>query len=236
MKAPKMTAPGAVPFGESCVIVDVRTGVEHTAAALKQPHFHIPLQELDVPGFLKQNGIDGARPVYVLCRSGKRAGMAADAFIAAGHDNVHVIEGGIVACEAAGIALKKGEVISLERQVRIAAGLLVVTGVALGALVSPMFYTISGFVGAGLVFAGVTDWCGLAFLMARAPWNKRPDQSAPAAACSSRSACATSAVTETKPDVVMPEGTTFYSPANGKPAAVEIHALTKTGAPVGGCS
>jgi hypothetical protein len=63
-------------------------------------------------------------------------------------------------------------VISLERQVRIAAGTLVATGTLLGAFVSPWWLILPGFVGGGLIFAGVTDFCGMAMLLARMPWNK----------------------------------------------------------------
>jgi hypothetical protein len=62
--------------------------------------------------------------------------------------------------------------ISIERQVRIGAGTLVLTGVLLGAYVDPAFYGLSGFIGAGLIFAGVTDWCGMGLLIAKAPWNR----------------------------------------------------------------
>lgn len=172
MTAPKTIAPSAVPFGASCLVLDVRTGVEHKADALAQSHLHVPLQELDAAAFLKNNAIDPAQPVYVLCRSGKRAAMAAASLAAAGHQNTQVIEGGILACEAAGIPLKKRACMTLERQVRIAAGLLVISGVALGAYVTPYGYALSALVGAGLVFAGVTDRCGLALVLARAPWNR----------------------------------------------------------------
>ena len=65
------------------------------------------------------------------------------------------------------------KVISLERQVRIAAGSLVFIGVALGCFVHRGFYGLSAFVGAGLVFAGITDFCGMGLLLAKLPWNKR---------------------------------------------------------------
>jgi hypothetical protein len=69
--------------------------------------------------------------------------------------------------------LKRGKAgVSLERQVRIAAGLMVLTSVILGTWVHPYYYGIAGFVGAGLTFAGITDWCGMALLLARAPWNR----------------------------------------------------------------
>ena len=62
---------------------------------------------------------------------------------------------------------------SIERQVRVAAGMLVVLGVLLGWLIHPAFYILSAFVGAGLVFAGVTDTCGMGMLLARMPWNQQ---------------------------------------------------------------
>jgi Flp pilus assembly protein TadB len=70
-------------------------------------------------------------------------------------------------------AADSGTVISLERQVRITAGALVVTGVVLGWFVHPGFYGLSAFIGAGLVFAGITDICGVCLLLAKLPWNKR---------------------------------------------------------------
>ena len=84
------------------------------------------------------------------------------------------MEGGTVACLKQNLACKKGDsnVISLERQVRVAAGLLVLTGVLLGLLIDRAFFGISAFVGAGLIFAGITDWCGMGLLLARAPWNR----------------------------------------------------------------
>jgi hypothetical protein len=83
------------------------------------------------------------------------------------------VEGGIQAWQANGLSVTRGHsrVIPLERQVRIGAGLLVLLGIALGALVHPACYAISAFVGAGLVFAGVTDWCGMAMILAKMPWN-----------------------------------------------------------------
>jgi hypothetical protein len=88
------------------------------------------------------------------------------------------VEGGTIACENAGLPLARGtKVMSLERQVRIAAGSLVLTGIVLGWLVHPYLIGLSAFVGAGLVFAGVTDTCGMGMLLARMPWNTRAPKS-----------------------------------------------------------
>ncbi len=88
--------------------------------------------------------------------------------------NFVVIDGGLNALKANGAKIISGSknIISLERQVRIAAGLLVLVGVLLGYIIHPGFFVISGFVGAGLMFSGITDTCGMAMVLAKMPWNK----------------------------------------------------------------
>jgi hypothetical protein len=85
------------------------------------------------------------------------------------------VEGGTQAWVEAGLPVNRGasKVMSLERQVRIAAGSLVLTGVLLSLFVHPYFIGLSGFVGAGLIFAGISDWCGMGLLLAKLPWNTR---------------------------------------------------------------
>ena len=99
--------------------------------------------------------------------------MAAKRLVPAGFRAL-VVTGGTKACVTQGLPVRKasGGSIELERQVRIGAGLLVAAGVALGTWVHPGFYGLSGFVGCGLVFAGVTDFCGMGLLLARMPWNR----------------------------------------------------------------
>ena len=100
--------------------------------------------------------------------------MAADAL----NNNIDVelviVEGGMNAVIQSNIPLTKTgrKVITLERQVRIAAGIIVLTGVISGALINPGFYVLSGLVGAGLTFAGITDICLMGMMLAKAPWNK----------------------------------------------------------------
>ena len=109
----------------------------------------------------------------MICKSGSRTAKACEALRKAGMDRVFVVEGGTDAWVSAGLPVVRGEnAISLERQVRIAAGTLVVIGVLLGALVNPWFYTISAFIGCGLVFSGVSNTCGMGMLIARMPWNR----------------------------------------------------------------
>ena len=110
-----------------------------------------------------------------------RSKKAAEKFAAAGFTNVRVVDGGILACEACGYTSVNPlyrRVISLERQVRIAAGALVALGVVLGHVVTPYFFLLSLFVGCGLMFSGVTDTCGMALVLARAPWNTKADREA----------------------------------------------------------
>ena len=60
----------------------------------------------------------------------------------------------------------------LERQVRIVAGFLTLVGAVLGFFVNPYFIGLSAFIGAGLMFAGITDTCGMGMMLAKMPWNR----------------------------------------------------------------
>jgi len=151
------------------VWVDVRTPVEHGGVHIDGVRLE-PLDRLDAGKLAEE--VDG-REVLVVCRSGNRAKLAAEKLRAAGVDRVWVMEGGMQGWEAAGLPVVRGaQVMSLERQVRIAAGVLILVGVVLGTWGHPAFYGLSAFVGAGLIFAGVTDWCGMGMMLARAPWNR----------------------------------------------------------------
>ncbi len=152
-------------------VLDVRTEIEHKGAHLACGHDHTPLDRLDVDAWMKRNSVAAGSTVYVLCASGKRAAKAAE-LLARRSVNALVVDGGLSACVASGIQTEGKKVVSLERQVRMAAGSMVLAGVLLGAFVAPVFYALSGFAGAGLIFAGVTDWCGMGLLLARAPWNR----------------------------------------------------------------
>jgi rhodanese-related sulfurtransferase len=122
-----------------------------------------------------RNGVRD-EPLYVICRSGSRGRQACEKFVAAGFTNVVNVEGGTLACVESGLPVVRGKkMILLERQVRIAAGSLVLIGAALGWLVHPAFIGLSAFVGGGLVFAGVTDTCGMGMMLARMPWNQVKD-------------------------------------------------------------
>lgn len=151
------------------VMVDVRTPAEFMELRAAGARL-IPLDRLD-SGAVKAAQRDNG-PVYVLCRTGARARTAAQKLCASGIDAV-VVEGGTLAWEAAGLPVKRGRrMISIERQVRIGAGTLVVVGVLLGWMVHPAWLVLSGFVGAGLIFAGFTDLCGMAYVLGKMPWNQ----------------------------------------------------------------
>ncbi len=162
-------------------LIDVRTPVEFQEVHLEGAR-NIPLDRLDAAHLLKERS-NSAEPIYFICKGGGRGGQACEKLHRAGFTNVVNVEGGTQACVDAGIPAVRGKkAMSLERQVRIAAGSLVLTGVVLGFFIHPAFYGLSAFVGAGLVFAGVTDTCGMGMLLARMPWN----QVASPTACASR--------------------------------------------------
>lgn len=163
-------APAAVRELADPLLLDVRSPGEFRTVSIPGAVLH-PLDRLDAAAVRELRG--EGRPCVLICQGGTRAGKAAAQLAAAGMGDTRVMEGGMNAWEAAGLPVVRGRgVISLERQVRIAAGLLVLLGAGLGTWVHPGFYGLSAFVGAGLVFAGATDFCGMGLLLARMPWNR----------------------------------------------------------------
>jgi glyoxylase-like metal-dependent hydrolase (beta-lactamase superfamily II) len=154
----------------AATVVDVRSGVEVDAERLPQS-LHVPVDEVE----RRADDVRAApAPRLLLCRTGRRAESAQEALVRLGVGATQVVEGGLEAYRAAGGATVGGTGrMSLERQVRVVAGLLVVAAVALGSFVHPAFLAVAAFVGAGQVFAGLTDWCGMGLLLAKAPWNRR---------------------------------------------------------------
>ncbi len=152
----------------NAVIIDVRTDVEHKEKCLSLAHHHIPLDQLDPKKFMEENKITPDKQIYMLCKLGGRAKQAADKFEQAGFNNVSVIEGGIENCATCGYKLKQNKnVISLERQVRIAVGSLIALSVVAGVPNLALLF------GCALAISGITNWCGMAMLLAKAPWNKK---------------------------------------------------------------
>lgn len=109
---------------EDAFIVDVRNGNEHSDVSLKRKHYFVELPRFDAAEFLKEHSPEG-KTIYVLCQSGKRASVAAQRLEEAGYENVAVIRGGMGALSNRPEVVRKRAAISLERQVRIIAGSLV---------------------------------------------------------------------------------------------------------------
>jgi rhodanese-related sulfurtransferase len=168
--------------GGAAELLDVRTPGEFAAAHVPGAKL-VPLDDLDPAAFLKQFGADD-KLVYVLCQSGGRARKAVEKFRRAGFENCVLVEGGTQAWMDAGLPVVRSQsrVLPLMRQVQITAGFVSASGAALALAISPWFAVIPLLVGCGLLFAGLTGFCGLALLLAKMPWNR-------AANCDSSSCC-----------------------------------------------
>lgn len=163
--------------GKKIDLIDVRTPVEFREVHVEVAR-NVPLDQLDPAAVMQARNGSSNEPLYVICRSGSRGQQACEKFLKAGFTNVVNIEGGTLACVEAGLPVVRGKkAISLERQVRITAGLLVFTGSALGYFVNPYWIGLAAFVGAGLTFAGITDTCAMGMMLARMPWNQVPKAS-----------------------------------------------------------
>lgn len=163
--------------GRKLKLLDVRTPAEFARCHATGAQL-IPLDSLNTANAANLK-CSAADPVYVLCHSGARAAKACEQLTAMGVGPVFRVDGGTVAWEQAGLPITKSRsgAISLERQVRIAAGSLVLIGLILALTIHPAFAGLSAFVGAGLVFAGITDHCGMGMLLAKMPWNRGQNSS-----------------------------------------------------------
>ncbi len=177
--------------GQRVELIDVRTPAEFGEVHVPGAR-NVPLDRLDPSQFTTgRNG--SSDPLYVICRSGSRAKQACEQILTAGFTNVVNVEGGTLAWDQAGFPVTRGKkAMSLERQVRIAAGFLVLVGAALGAFAHPYWIGLAAFVGAGLMFAGITDTCGMGMLLARMPWNQAASTPAPSLVGVSDESCSTS--------------------------------------------
>ena len=169
--------------GQTCELLDVRTPAEFVAAHVPGARL-VPLDELDAAAYLRQRGAND-KPIYVLCQSGGRAKRAMDKFQRAGFGNCVLVEGGTQAWLDAGFPVNRGEskVLPLMRQVQIVVGAVSAAGAALALTVNPWFALLPLVTGCGLLFAGLTGFCGLALVLAKMPWNKTGQ-------CQANSCCA----------------------------------------------
>jgi glyoxylase-like metal-dependent hydrolase (beta-lactamase superfamily II)/rhodanese-related sulfurtransferase len=148
------------------LVVDVRMPAEYRSLHLA-PSMSLPLDEIG----RRRGELPRDRELVLVCRTGARARLAATEL---SDFRTRVLDGGIVAWQEAGYPVVVGEAhMSLERQVRIAAGALACAGGLLAVAISPWFGLLPAFVGAGLVYAGITDRCGMAMLLAKLPYNRR---------------------------------------------------------------
>ena len=158
--------------GQPVKLIDVRTPTEYRECHA-MPARNVPLDSLDPYAIMESRNGSRETPLYIICQSGKRAQKACEKFDAMDHSQIVNVEGGTQAWQEAGLPVVRGKKsVSLERQVRIVAGILVLIGAMVGWLLHPAFISLSAFVGAGLLFSGVTDSCAMGMMLAKMPWNQ----------------------------------------------------------------
>jgi rhodanese-related sulfurtransferase len=159
-------------------LIDVRTPGEFESAHIFGA-YNVPLDEL--PEHAREIAADDRTHFVLVCQSGARARKAEEALRRSGLARLHILDGGMNAWLAAQKPARLGpKRISLERQVRIIAGSLSAVGGALALAVNPWFAALPLLVGSGLVFAGVTDTCGMAMLLSKLPYNRAASCDVPA--------------------------------------------------------
>ena len=150
-------------------LIDVREPAEHRAQKIEGAQ-SIPLRQ--VSSALLPSTSD---PIVMHCHSGKRSVEACQKLLEESPDlDVYTLKGGITGWKQAGYATQKAhkQRLPLDQQTQLAAGMIGLSGVLMGAMIEPKFYWIAGFVCSGLIVAGLTGWCGMAKLLARMPWNQ----------------------------------------------------------------
>ena len=161
--------------GEPVEMIDVRTPAEFQSLHIRGTR-NLPLATLDPKLVMQTRRCDSNHPLYIVCKSGSRSEMACRQFTEHGFSNVVSVSGGTMRWAAEGLPVNRGKrkVISVDRQMRIVAGSLALLGVVLGFYNSAYFY-LSGFIGAGLIFAGITDKCPMMKALSMMPWNQASD-------------------------------------------------------------
>ena len=151
-------------------LVDVREQVEFAGSRVAEAR-SLPLSELEK----RHTELDHSKPIYVMCRTGRRSAEAQKRLAQLGFQNVINVSGGIEEWRKNRLPLERDEKApwSIERQVRFAAGALVLSGVLLSIFVHPYFIAVPGLIGLGLVITAAIDWCGMGLLIAKMPWNRR---------------------------------------------------------------
>jgi rhodanese-related sulfurtransferase len=162
----------------NATVLDVRSPAEYQAGHIPGALL-LPVDELDaskVAHIIDRAEVRADNPLYLTCHAGKRAEKAAQMLRDAGMEHLVLVQGGTEAWQKAGLPVNKCDsALSLERQVQIAVGSLLILKVFFGFAVHELFFVAAAAIGAGLITAGITRWCGMAQLMARMPWNRRRD-------------------------------------------------------------
>ena len=151
-------------------LVDVRERAEYAGGRVKGANL-LPLGEIEK----RHTELDQAKPIYVMCRTGRRSAEAQRKLFALGYSDVVNVVGGFEAWKKQALPFERDDRApwSIERQVRFTAGLLVLTGILLSLFLHPYFIALSGLIGFGLTFTATIDWCGMGLLIAKMPWNRR---------------------------------------------------------------
>ena len=165
--------------GKNIELIDVRTPIEFRALHVTNAR-NVPLDRLD-PNAIRKAGVVSSDPLYVVCRSGGRSRQACEKLLAAGVNNVVNVDGGTMACVSAGAPVVRGKsVMPINCQVQVITGVTVLAG-TIAAIATANLYWLSLpiVIGAGLMFAGLTNTCAMATILARMPWNQiKPEATA----------------------------------------------------------
>jgi len=167
----------------AATLIDVRSPAEfeevHAEGAV-----NIPLDKFQANEVISRHRLSSDKPVYMICKMGGRSQKACDALTKAGLGSAVNVTGGTDAWVAAGLPAVRGQKqkLSIMRQVQITAGSLALLG-ALLSFVHPWWAFLAAFIGAGLVFSGLTNTCGMGAVLAKMPWNQAPRKNKAAADC-----------------------------------------------------
>lgn len=161
---------GWMSAGTDVTVLDVRSAAEFEAMHIKGS-YNVPLPLL--AEHTDELAAKLGTTVVLVCQSGVRATEAKSKLDAVGFGGAHVLSGGVPAFgQAGGETVTGSQRWALERQVRMAAGSLVVVGLAGGKFLSPKIRTVAGVIGAGLTFSAATNTCAMGQALAKMPWNK----------------------------------------------------------------
>ncbi len=151
------------------LLIDIREPMEYAREHIRGARLE-PLSQLDKANF---SAVTGKVAVFY-CRSGNRTRQSADLLAHSGFRDIYVLDGGIEAWKKAGLPIEEDRraPIDIMRQVQITAGGMVLLGIILALWLNPWFLALSAFVGAGLMFSGISGYCGMAKLLSLAPWNR----------------------------------------------------------------